>query len=160
MKKIIRVMALALVLLMLAGCAVGTKEFTCRDLTITVPGNLKDVSSRSEFAAYTFTLDSSDLAVFGLQESYAEYPVLEGYSLQEYTDLVIQANNLTCSAVKRAGGDYYYFTYDYQTEAGAYRYLTGTFQSDAGFWMVQITGPILEYNESEWFEYMDSIVVD
>lgn len=157
MKKIIRIMALALVLLTLAGCAGGTKSFTCRDLTMTVPSNMRDVSGQSDFAAYTFTLDSSKLAIFALQERYDEYPVLEEYDLQGYAELVIQANGLDCVPAARSGQDYLYFTYTYQADGTEYKYLTATYQSGEGFWMVQISAPTAQYDEAAYFEYLDSV---
>ena len=157
MKKPIRVLALALVLLMLAGCAGGTKTFTCRELTMTVPSSMKDVSGQSGFAGYTFTLDSDKLAIFGLQERYDELPVLEEYTLPGYAELVIRGNGLDCAAALREGEDYLYFAYTYLNEGIEYKYLTGLYQTEEGFWMVQVCAPVSRYDEAACFEYMDSV---
>lgn len=157
MKSLIRILALTLILLTLAGCSIGTKQFACRDLTMTVPAGMKDVSGQSDFAAYTFTLDSTSLAIFALQERYDEYPVLEEYNLQSYTELVIQANNLDCVPESRSGENYYYFTYTYNNAGVEYKYLTATYQSGEGFWMVQISAPLERYDEATYFQYLDSV---
>ena len=157
MKKVIRILSLALILVMLAGCDRGTKTFTCRDLTMTVPSSMKDVSDQSDFAAYTFTLDSSKLAVFALQERYDAYPFLEDCTLRDYAELVIQANDLNCRPIDRSSGEYLYFTYASENEGTVYRYLTGVYQSGEGFWVVQISAPITKYEETAFFEYLDSV---
>ena len=157
MKKILRILTLTLVLALLAGCSGGTKTYTCRDLTMTVPSSMKDVSGQSDFSDYTFALDSTKLAVFALQERYDEYPILEEYDLQSYAELVIQANDLDCRPIGRSGEEYLYFTYTHQNDGNMFKYLTGVYQSEEGFWVVQIAAPITKYEEADFFEYLDSV---
>ena len=157
MKKIVRIMTLALVLLMLAGCAGGTETFTCRDLTMTVPAGMQDVSGQSGFTTHTFTLDSKEMAIFGLQERYDEYESLKDHTLASYTQLVVGGNGLDCVPAARQGENYFYFTYTYQVEGAEYKYLTATYQSSQGFWMVQISAPADRYDEAAYFEYLDSV---
>lgn len=157
MKKFARILVLVLVVVMLTACGESTKTFTCNDLTITVPSKMLDVSSNSDFAGYTFTLDSSKIAIFGIQETYADYDVLKDYDLKSYTDLCIQANGLDCLAVQRATADYYYFEYTANNPDGTYRYMTGCFQSDAGFWIVQVCALATEYDQEAFLSYLDSV---
>ena len=161
MKKIVRILALALILMTLAGCSGGTRTFTCRDLSMTIPRYLEDASGRSEFSAYTFTLDSDKLAVFGLQERVDEYPVLESYDLKAYMELVIKANGYEESPVLRQGNEnYYYFTYDYPMEEDTYRYMVATFRSGDGFWMVQLSAPVGAFDEAACLGYLDSVEIN
>lgn len=157
MKKIIRILTLALVLVMLTGCFGGTKTFTCRELTMTVPSSMKDVSGNRDLDDYTFALDSSKMVIFGLQERYDEYPVLEEYDLKEYAEQVIRVNDLDCRLVSRSTGDYMYFTYLHENDGEIYKYLTGVYQTEEGFWVVQIAATLTKYEETTFFGYLDSV---
>ena len=157
MKKLTVAIALLLVISVLAGCGAGTKEFTCKDLTMSVPGYMMDASNKSDFASYTFTLDSSKIAVFGLQETYADYPVLEEYDLKGYTELCIQGNGLDCLAIERSTSDYYYFEYTANNPDGVYKYMTGCFQSDKGYWIVQICSTLSDYDQEAFLGYLDTV---
>ena len=165
MKKIAGILVLVMVLMMLAGCGskdentgvAKTETYTCRDLTMTVPAGMADLSGRVSFEAFTFTLDSADLAIFGLHDSFADFPEVEAYTLEEYTELVIQGNGLDSVPATREGKDYIYFTYTYQADGAEHKYLTGLFRSSEGFWMVQITAPADAYDEAACFGYLDSV---
>lgn len=157
MKKVIRILTLALVLVMLTGCAGGTKTYTCRELAMTVPSSMKDVSGQKDFADYTFALDSAKLAVFALQERYDEYPVLQEYDLKGYAELVMLANDLDGFPISRSTGEYLYFSYTHENDGTVYNYLTGVYQTEEGFWVVQIAAPLTKYDEEAFFGYLDSV---
>ncbi len=147
--------ALLVLVTCLTGCAGGTKSFTCKELTMTVPSKMRDVSTQSDFSSYTFALDSKDIAIFGLKESFSDF---DGeLTLKEYADLVIEANKLDTHAVQRATGQYYYFQYDASTDGGFYRYLGAVYEGKDGFWMVQIAASLTAYEESTFFDYLDSV---
>lgn len=158
MKNAIRILALVLALsLLMAGCGSSTKTYTCGDLTMTVPSYMKDVSSQSDFSGFTFALDSSKIAVFGLNETFAEYPVLEDYDTKSYAETVISTYGLTSTAAQRSGSNYYYFVYTAETEAGEFTYMAGVYRNAKGFWMVQICAPTAKYDEQAFFSYLDSV---
>ena len=160
MKKSIRFIALLLVVVMLAGCGSSDKTYTCGELTMTVPSYMKDVSSQSDFSAYTFALDSTKVAIFGLQETYAAYSFLDGYSLEDYADAVIQVNGLDAYAASRSNHDYLYFSYSSDTDQGTYKYLAGVYQTEEGFWLIQLAAPVAQYDETAFFAYLDSVSFD
>ena len=157
MKKLSVILCVLLVIAMLAGCGDTTKEFTCKNLTMTVPGYMVDASNKADFAAYTFTLDSNKIAVFGLQETYAEYPILEEYDLKGYTELCIEGNGLDSRAIERSTADYYYFEYSANNPDGVYTYMTGCFQSEDGYWIVQICSKATDYEKETFLGYLDSV---
>ena len=157
MKNITRIVALVLVMVLLTACGNATKEYTNGDLTMTVPSYMVDSSSDSTFSTYTFALDSSKIAIFGLEESYADYPILEEYDLAGYTDLVILANNLDVQAKERSTADYRYFDYTATTDAGTYRYLVGCYETDAGFWTVQVCSLVTNFELETFLSYLDSV---
>ena len=144
------------------GDALGTdtiKTYTCRELTMFVPENMTDVSGQSDFVAFTFALDSANLAIFGLNETFAEYSVLEEYTTKDYADLIVELYSLNAAAAQRSGKDYHYIVYTTQTGVGEFTYLAGIFRNDQGFWMIQICAPTEEYNEQIFFAYMDSVKI-
>lgn len=159
MKKMIRIFCLMLALCLLAGCAQGTKTFTCENLSMDVPSMMKDATGQEGMEAFTFTLDSSTIAIFGLLESFEEYPVLEPYELDEYADAVIQVNGLSATPAKRSGTteEYYYFTYAGSGDAADYQYLAGVFKTDKGFWMVQIASENAKFDQEAFLGYLDSV---
>ena len=137
MKKMIRIVSLLLALILLTACGgASTKSYTCRELTMEVPSSMRDVSGQSDFSTFTFALDSKKLAIFGLNETFAEYPVLEEYTTKDYADLVIELYSVNGTAAQRAGKNYHYII---------------------GFWMIQIAAPTADYNQEAFFSYMDTV---
>ena len=157
MKKFSRIVALVLVALMLTACGASTKEYTNGELTMTVPSYMMDASSDSTFSDYTFALDSAKIAVFGLQESYAEYPILEEYDLESYTELVLEANGLDALAKERSNANYRYFDFTADTGDGVYRYLVGCYETDEGFWTVQVCSLVTDFELETFLGYLDSV---
>lgn len=157
MKKIIRILALALVLVMLTGCGRGTKLFTCGDLTMLIPSGMKDVSGQSEFAGHTFALKSKELVIFGLEERHLGDPLLEEYTLLSYTQEVIRGNGLSCVPLVRNNEDYTYFSYTCRFDDQDYRYLVAVYRTDESFWMIQLSCLVEQYEEAACFRYLDSV---
>lgn len=159
MKKCLRIAALLLAMCLLAGCTSGDldKSFTCRELTMTVPVIMKDVSDQDEFASFTFALDSSLVAIFGLNETFEEYPVLKDYDTQDYAQLIISGNSLDALVTERLNQDYHYFVYSADTEDGEYTYVVGIFENDNGFWMIQMCSPSKLMDREDCLEYLDSV---
>ena len=158
MKKMIRIVSLLLALVLLTACGgASTKSYTCRELTMEVPSSMRDVSGQSDFSTFTFALDSKKLAIFGLNETFAEYPVLEEYTTKDYADLVIELYSVNGTAAQRAGKNYHYIIYTAQTSQGEFTYMAGIFKNSTGFWMIQIAAPTADYNQEAFFSYMDTV---
>ena len=161
MKKIIALcLALLLMASMLTGCF-GTKEYSCQDLTMSVPFGMKDVSSKSDFSDFTFTLDSSKIAIFGLREKFSDLNG-QNYDLKEYANLVIKANkNISGTPLPstRSNHDYVYFIYEAKTNDGLYKYLTGCYKGEDAFWMVQIAAKVTDFELETFLDYLDSVKI-
>ena len=159
MKKCLRIAALLLAMCLLAGCgaSAATKSYTCRDVTMEIPGSMRDVSNNSDYANFTFALDSRKVAIFGLNETFSEYPVLEEYDTLGYAELVISSYSLASTAQERTGKGYHYVVYTADTDMGEFTYVAGIFRNDAGFWMIQICGPSAQYNEATYLGYLDTV---
>ena len=161
MKKMIRIIAILMVVCLLAGCGGGNsvKSFTCGNLTMNVPTIMRDVSGQADFAAFTFALDSSRLAIFGLNETFEEYPVLEDYDTLGYAELIISGNSLNAVATERAEKDYHYVVYTAETEDGEFTYVAGIFRNDTGFWMIQLCAPTTQFDQEACLGYLDSVTL-
>lgn len=135
MKKGFRLAAglLALVLA-LSGCGlIGSakaKDFTKAGLTIT----LTEAFVEKEHISFTSVYESPSIAVVVLKE---EFSIVGGddYTLFEYADLVIDANNLD------AISDFYqglvYFSYETSANGKDYSYTATVFQGSDAYWLVQ-----------------------
>ena len=150
-----KVLSLTLVLLMLAVLLTGcnsTKEYTCQNLTITVPSYLEDASDESTFSKFTFALDSSKMAIFGTKEE------LKGSAptLDDYVELVVLANNYKSNSFSRKG-DYYYHEYSAMVDGENCNYMIGLYDDGSAYWMIQIGAPSDKYEQSTALEILDSV---
>ena len=162
MKKSVRIFALVLAMVLLTGCTLlpskdSTKSYSCRDLTMEVSSKMKDVSGQEGFTDFTFALDSNKMAIFGLNETFAEYPVLEEYTTEDYADLLIQLYGVNSTVQERSGKDYHYLVYTADTELGEFTYMAGIFKNSKGFWMIQVCAPTEDYNQEEFFSCLDTV---
>lgn len=162
MKKTVRIIALVLAMVLLTGCTLfpakdSTKSYSCRDLTMEVPSKMKDVSGQEDFSSFTFALDSKNLAIFALNETFAEYPALEEYTTKDYAELLIQLYSVNSTVQERSGKGYHYLVYTANTELGEGTYMAAIFRNSNGFWMIQVCTPTADYNQEEYFSYLDTV---
>ena len=128
---------------------------------MSVPFGMKDVSSKSDFSDFTFTLDSSKIAIFGLREKFSDLNG-QNYDLKEYANLVIKANkNISGTPLPatRSNHDYVYFIYEAKTNDGLYKYLTGCYKGEDAFWMVQIAAKVTDFELETFLDYLDSVKI-
>lgn len=138
----------------------AAETYTCRELTMFVPEGMSDVSGQSNLSNFTFALDSAKLAIFGLNETFAEYPELEEYSTKDYADLIVEVYQVNGNTAQRTGKNYHYIIYTAETTQGEFTYMAGIFKNSTGFWMVQICSATEDYNEQLFFAYMDSVNIN
>ena len=119
---------------LLSGFGASKETFSCRDMSITLTEDFKEVN----ISGYTTAYESKDVAVFVLREGFNLMDGLEDYTLKQYANLVIQSNNLKSVQVKNQGG-LTYFTYEYtNAQTGdTYQYFSYVYKSDNAFWLVQ-----------------------
>ena len=157
MKKLTAlVLCVLLAVSILTGCFGGTKEYTCQELTMSVPSNMKDVSSKSDFKDFTFALDSSKVAIFGLKEEFSDFDGQE-LTLEDYTNAVMTGNGTDGLAITRSTADYMYFTYESATAQGTYKYLAGCFKGEDAFWLVQVAALITDFELETFLGYLDTV---
>ncbi len=113
------------------GGSSATQSFSCQELNMEIPLFMEEAGNDPLFADYTFVLDSTRIAVFGLREPVSD---LGEMTLAEYTQLVIDINGFTCPI--REYEDHCEFTF---TNSGT-TFQVYTYKSDSAYWMLQFTG--------------------
>ena len=111
-------------------------------MQITLPKSLSEIEMEGRTVCY----DSDSVAVFALRESYEENPEFEDLTLDEYNDMLADANSerFTQPFINM---DYYAVTeYEAFVEDTTYKYYTVTFQTEDAFWMVQFAADVAIYD--------------
>ncbi len=113
------------------------KDFSADGMTITLTDEFKPFDTDR----YTVAYESKTIAVYALKESFSAVQVLEAYTLDQYAELLIQANKKEDSEVKKADGLTYY-EYEYtSSDNQTYHYFTYVYKTDDAFWVVQFATP-------------------
>lgn len=110
------------------------KTFSSNGITITLTDEFKETN----IGNYTVAYDSKNVAVFALKEEFTLADGFGDYTLEQYADLVIQANNLGSAEIKTVEG-LTHFEYDFtnpQTN-DAYRYFSYVYKTNDAFWLIQ-----------------------
>ena len=104
---------------------------------------------------YTLALGSDDVAIFALKEKFDLFDDPDSYTLEEYGELVIDANGFDTTLKNKDGllGFEHEFTNTAINET--FRYFSYVYESDDSFWLIQFAvsvEDVEEYEESitEW----------
>lgn len=163
MKKAIRILALLLAMTVLAGCSLirvnkPPVSFSCRDMTMNVPADLKDVTGQSDYSTYAFALDSDDFAILAINELFSDYPKTEEYNTGTYAQMLNMVYGLNGKVGHREGKDYHYIIYTTEAEMGECTCIAGIFRSGKGFWIIQVISVTEDYDQEESLSYLDTVV--
>ena len=145
-----RLTAFGLVLVcLLSGCSDQDKypsgiRKELDDIVLTLPGDFMDLSAEEAAKDATFMYGRKTLVVMGISEKKAD---LQVKNLAEYTQQVIAANELTCTATPN--GDGYLFTYEKNLGDTPYTYTTATYEGSNNFWILQFYGPKDDLQENQ-----------
>ena len=156
MKRLISVFLAAVLLLSLAGCS-RTKSYTCQELTMEIPSSFQDHSGEESTQKYTFTVSDDDLVIFGLREAFTDFPDGGPKTLEEYSQLILTANDTQSQLQSREGKQYVYFTFEKTLNNKQYRYIAAMFQAKDAFWLVQTSTYASKFNEETCLRYLDTI---
>ena len=136
------------------------KEFINDDFSIT----LTDAFSEISFEDFTYVFDSSDCAVFVVEDSFEYFADTEVDTLEEYAQLLIEVNEFDDSTVVKKQGDLIYYVYegtDSQTNQ-SFAYTAFVYEGTDSFWLVQFAVPeenAEEKNETV-FQWAETVVVE
>lgn len=165
MKKAIRILALLLAVVLLAGCSlINVKKppvsFSCREMTMNVPYDAKDVSGQSDYSTYVFALASDDYLVLGIHELFADYPKTEEYNTGTYAQMLNMFYGLNGKIGHQEDKDYHYIVYTTDTDLGESTCVAGVFRSKQGFWIIQVISTTEAYNQEDSLSFLDSVEFD
>lgn len=159
-KNLAIILALLLVCTLFAGCniEIPDKDFTCEDLTITLPATWQDLSSEDYAASVSFLYGFNDTAVMGIREPKSDF---EAYgmelTLDEYGQLVLDANGITDPLLEQQGVKT--FVYEAEADGESFTYLSGVYEMEESFWIVQaycLTEDFQE-NQADMLGYLASV---
>lgn len=132
------------------------KTFSADKMTIT----LTDEFRKTNMENFTVVYDSKAVAVFALKEEFILVDGFADYTLEQYADLVIQANNLSSVQIKTVDG-LTGFQYDVtKSETNeTYRFFTYVYKTNDAFWCVQFATQTknVEAYESQITQWAKSI---
>ncbi len=110
------------------------KTFSSNGMVIT----LTDEFRKTDIENYTVAYASKNVAVFALKEGFTLAEGFEDYTLEQYADFVIQANNLSSAEIKTADG-LTSFEYDFTNleTNDSYKYFSYVYKTNDAFWLIQ-----------------------
>ncbi len=124
--------AVTLCVIGFTGCALE-KTFEKAGMQITLTSKFYEKEILSQTAYY----ESTDSIVTAVKEEFSIADGVEDYTVSDYTDIVLEANNVTANVNTREGKDYLYFTYEKQVSGKDFYYLATTHKGPDAFWLIQ-----------------------
>ncbi len=123
------------------------KTFSSNGMSITLTDEFKE----TDIGNFTVVYDSKNVAVFALKEAFVLAEGFEDYTLEQYADLVIQANNFGSVEIKNVDG-LTYFEYEFTNPEtnDDYKYFSYVYKANDAFWLIQfatLTENIGQYSQ-------------
>jgi len=146
MKRLTGVLCLILMLSLLCGCGSITKTVTCMELSLEIPVEGIDLSSQDYAQELDLLYGVGNVAVVAVHEPKATLEgYIEGLSLEQYGELVIQMHELDSGLIQKDG--LWTFSYEADNAGEMFTYITAVYESDVNFWTVQAYCPTAEYEQ-------------
>lgn len=129
------ILLVCLCLTVLGGCfKAKDKEFSKAGMTITLTTRFAEKELISQTAYY----ESSNALVTALKEPVSSAPSFKDYTLEQYTQAVLNVNKLNNTKIdKPEGKDYYSFAYEKTVNETEFYYFATTFKTEDAFWLIQ-----------------------
>ena len=160
MKKAICLLFAVLMVVSLAGCA-PKNNYTCIDLSMRVPEGMTNVTDNEDVQGYgfSFALENSKMFICGLRQDFLDLENGASMTLEDYVHKLIETYGLaTATHGERHSKGYIYLRFTLPLESGMNEYLCGAYRFNGAFWLIQMNGLTENFNEAQWFEYLDSVV--
>lgn len=116
------------------------KTFSSDGMSITLNERFK----QTEVENYTLAFESKEVTVTALKEPFALAEGFEDYSLTQYGEQVLKANNLATELNTKDGLTYFSYQGPSPTSAENQLYFAFLYKSDDAFWIVQFSGQVKE----------------
>ncbi len=124
--------------LMRGGSAEKPKTFTAQDMSITLTNRFTEKNSD----AYTAVYDSRDAAVFVLNEPISLAEGFEDLTVEEYIDIIIEANGLQNAERKNYDGTPgFEYSFTNPDTNDVIKYFSYVYKTADDFWMIQYAVP-------------------
>lgn len=133
-----------------SGCNPDKKDFSVDGMTITLTEEFKEMDEAA--GEYNAAYGTDDVGVLVIKEEFTLAEDFGDYTLDEYVDLVLYANNKSGITVKKEDG-LTYFEYEEKSDVNqlVYTYRIYVYKSNDAFWMLQfysLKGDFDEYSDS------------
>ena len=154
-RKGLIVLAVAAVVGILVGSAIGStvvssllsgkspkaKTFSGDNgMRITLTDEFRETTVKMSDGSDRVAYESKEVAVFVLREAFTLMEGFEDYSVNQYIQLVIQANNLKSVEKKSADGlSSFVYTYTNPETGDVYQFSSYVYKTDDAFWTVQFS---------------------
>ena len=115
---------------------VEPKAFSDNGMNITLTNEFREL----EAEAFTHCYESSTVAVLVSKEAFTLQEGSEGYTLQQYAELVLQNNSLSATEFSRDGLVGFEYEATNADTKETFRYISYVYKSDDAFWLVQFAG--------------------
>lgn len=155
MKKMVCLLLTALFVLSLAGCS--TTAYSCRELTMEVPKNVKDVSSLEENGQFNFALESDTIFICGIRQEISSLKDGLTMTAEDYAHQVMEAHQMEGNAAHGQRNGYTYIRFNVPLQDGVHQYLCGAYKSSEAFWLIQMDAKTADFDEETFFDYLDSV---
>ena len=132
-----RISLLILSLLLLAGSLNGcsAQHWRYEELSFTLPSSFQNCSGETYAAEFDFLFDNGTVAIAGIRETRQALSWFGELDAQQYTDLVLRINELSCEPVQKDG--LWCFTYEAVSHGVPMTYLCAVHEAKQSFWQVQ-----------------------
>ncbi len=156
-----------LVCILLVGCDVSKilenlpeKEYSCGDVSITLPGNFIDYSGKAEAKDKEFLFANNEIGITGIQENKKElYDLFGKMDIQGYAELIAEINELDTTVKEKDG--YWHYTYEEEIDGDKYTYLNVFHETSADYWIIQINckSDLYDKNADTMWKYATTIQI-
>ena len=158
------IMIIAIIAGIISGLSAGMngpadpKTFTTAGMEITLTDDFRE----SKLEGFTMCYGSKDMAVYTIKEVFSLVEGFGDYTVEEYGQLLLQANELDGKVQIQSKDDLLFFEYSATSDDGTeYHYLSFFFKASDAFWSiqfavleedaVQLRNTILDYAKSVTF---------
>lgn len=107
--------------------------FTDNGMSITLTNEFQPTQAPS----FTHCYESPQVAVFALKEEFSLLEGFETYTLEQYRDLVVSANNIAATQKEEDGLLSFAYDYTNPSTTDTYHYVSFVFKTKDAFWTVQ-----------------------
>ena len=139
------------------GCFKKQKTYSNYGMSVTMDKGFVE----KDVFGYTYYLQSTDSMMAAVKEEFDGTILTSDTTLEEYTRLVLKANNYYYTQSTR-DGKYNYFTFSKTVSGKRYFYVATTHKADDAFWLIQFGCSENDKDEFEekFFKWADTVTFE